>query len=78
MLKRSQNSAEPGNRLVIKYKGRRKGMYSPKISEKLIPYLYRKAKEKKIPMTAIVNGIIQKSIKEENRNDDNGEKRKRT
>ena len=33
-------------------------MYSPKISEDLIPVLYQKAKEEKIPMTRLVNRII--------------------
>lgn len=33
-------------------------MYSPKISEDLIPDLYRLAKAKKRPMTKIVNEII--------------------
>jgi hypothetical protein len=34
-------------------------MYSPKIEERFIPILYRIAKEKKIPMTRVVNRIIQ-------------------
>jgi len=38
-------------------------MYSPKISEDLIPYLYKKSKEKKIPMTIVVDKIIRKSFK---------------
>ena len=33
-------------------------MYSPKISEKLIPILYRIAKEKRVPMTTLVESII--------------------
>ena len=33
-------------------------MYSPKISEELIPDLYRLAKAKKRPMTKVVNEII--------------------
>jgi len=33
-------------------------MYSPKISEKLIPILYRIAKEKRVPMTTLVDSII--------------------
>jgi len=37
-------------------------MYSPKISEELIPYLYREAKEEKIPMTNLINKIIKKHI----------------
>ena len=38
-------------------------MYNPKISEELIPHLYREAKEKKEPMTSLVNKIIKKHIK---------------
>ena len=38
-------------------------MYSPKISEDLIPYLYKKSKEKKIPMTALIDKILRKSLK---------------
>jgi hypothetical protein len=33
-------------------------MYTPKISEKLIPILYRIAKEKRVPMTTLVDSII--------------------
>jgi hypothetical protein len=33
-------------------------MYSPKIEERFIPILYRIAKEKKIPMTRVVNDIV--------------------
>ena len=33
-------------------------MYSPKISAKLIPILYRIAKEKRVPMTTLVDSII--------------------
>jgi len=33
-------------------------MYSPKINEEFIPALYRLAKERKQPMTQLVNGII--------------------
>jgi hypothetical protein len=33
-------------------------MYSPKISAEYIPFLYRKAKTKRIPMTRLVNEII--------------------
>jgi len=38
-------------------------MYSPKISEEFIPYLYREAKATRIPMTELVNKIIKKYIK---------------
>lgn len=37
-------------------------MYSPKIDEELIPALYRLAKEKKIPMTRLVNGILRRAL----------------
>ena len=33
-------------------------MYSPKIDEDYIPFLYRKAKSQQIPMTRLVNKII--------------------
>lgn len=39
-------------------------MYSPKIDEALIPTLYRMAKEKQIPMTRLVNGIIRSALEE--------------
>ncbi len=38
-------------------------MYSPKISEELIPDLYRIKKEKKVPMTGLVNWIIREFIR---------------
>ena len=34
-------------------------MYSPKIKERFIPILYRIARERKTPMTRVVNEIIQ-------------------
>ena len=37
-------------------------MYSPKIKEELIPVLYRVAREMKIPMTRLVNSLIEKSL----------------
>jgi len=37
-------------------------MYSPKISEALIPALYRLAKERKMPMTRFVDGIIRNAL----------------
>lgn len=37
-------------------------MYSPKIDEALIPTLYRMAKEKKIPMTRLVNGMLRRGL----------------
>jgi len=39
-------------------------MYSPKISEELIPDLYRIAKAKKVPMTRLINDIIWGAIKD--------------
>jgi hypothetical protein len=33
-------------------------MYTPKISEKLVPILYRIAKEKRVPMTTLVDSTI--------------------
>jgi hypothetical protein len=37
-------------------------MYSPRISEDLIPRLYQSAKAKRIPMTALVNRILEKAL----------------
>ena len=39
-------------------------MYSPKISEQLIPIIYKKAKEEKKPMTKVVNDIIREKLDE--------------
>ena len=39
-------------------------MYSPKINEELIPRLYRLRKLKKIPMTRLVNGILENALLE--------------
>jgi len=39
-------------------------MYSPKISEELIPILYKLAKSKGVKMTALVNEIIKKAVTE--------------
>ena len=36
-----------------------KNMYSPRIKEKYIPYLYKEAKALNIPMTDIVNDVIE-------------------
>lgn len=42
-------------------------MYSPKISEELIPELYRRGKEEGKPMTQLVNEILKKAVlKKEN------------
>jgi hypothetical protein len=37
-------------------------MYSPKIREDLIPRIYRAAKEAKLPMTAWVSQVVEKSL----------------
>jgi hypothetical protein len=37
-------------------------MYSPKISEDLIPELYRVRKERNIPMTRLVDEIIRNAL----------------
>ncbi len=37
-------------------------MYSPKISEEVIPYLYQWAKSEGVSMTALVNRIIKNEI----------------
>ena len=39
-----------------------KGYYSPKIKEDYIPVLYLIAKEQKIPMTKLVNRMIENQI----------------
>jgi len=39
-------------------------VYSPKIREDLIPIIYTKAKEKKIPMTKLVNDILRNGLKD--------------
>lgn len=41
-------------------------MYTPKISEELVPVLYRLAKERKMPMTRLVDGIIRLSLASNN------------
>ena len=37
-------------------------MYSPRIREALVPFIYRAAKESKIPMTVWVNAAIAKAL----------------
>ena len=37
-------------------------MYSPKIAEEFVPYLYNWAKSEKVTMTALVNRIIKNEI----------------
>lgn len=44
-------------------------MYSPKISEELIPALYRLAKKRGLRMTAFVNQIISREIRKEEKRD---------
>ena len=39
-------------------------MYSPKIDEELIPRIYRLGKLKKMPMTRLVNEILQRALPE--------------
>lgn len=39
-------------------------MYSPKIDEDLIPRIYRLGKLKKVPMTRLVNEILQRELSE--------------
>jgi len=39
-------------------------MYSPKINEELIPRIYRLGKLKKMPMTRLVNEILQRALSE--------------
>jgi len=42
---------------------RREAMYSPKISEDLVPIIFRVALSKNIPMTRLVNQIIKNYLK---------------
>ena len=44
-------------------------MYSPKISEELIPILYQKAKESKKPMTVYTNELIRAQLCEKIKTD---------
>ena len=37
-------------------------MYSPRIREALVPFIYRAAKESKIPMTVWVNAALAKAL----------------
>ena len=39
-------------------------MYSPKINEDLIPRIYQLGKLKKMPMTRLVNEILQRGLSE--------------
>ena len=42
-------------------------MYSPKISEVLIPTLYRMARSQGVPMTTLVNRVIATEVRKFNR-----------
>ena len=44
-------------------------MYSPKISEALIPVLYRMAKDRSVPMTVMINRIIGKELQKQKKKD---------
>jgi len=37
-------------------------VYSPRIREELVPFIYRAAKESKIPMTVWVNAALAKAL----------------
>ena len=41
-------------------------MYTPKISEELVPVLYRLAKDRRMPMTRFVDGIIRQALASNN------------
>ncbi len=48
-------------------------MYSPKIDEELIPRIYRLGRLRKLPMTRLVNEILQRRLSEmEEKEDGNG------
>ncbi len=47
-------------------------MYSPKISEELVPALYWIAKEEKKPMTRLVNDIIRTAIERRHQHESQG------
>lgn len=40
-------------------------MYSPRISEDLIPVLYKKAKQANLPMTKYVDALIRDALKDD-------------
>jgi len=40
-------------------------MYSPKVSEDLVPRLYKLAKEQKRPMTKVLDGLIRNKLVEQ-------------
>ena len=47
---------------AIEKRIRRKYMYSPKISEDLIPKIFQVAKAERIPMTTLVNRILEEAL----------------
>lgn len=48
-------------------------MYSPKIYDAFIPYLYQWAKNEKVSMTALVNRIIKNEIENNQRKEEKNE-----
>ena len=42
-------------------------MYSPKITEELIPILYQLARARRVPMTKLVDRIIREALVQEDR-----------
>ena len=48
-------------------------MYSPKIAEEFVPYLYKWAKSEGVKMTALVNRIIKNEIENNQRKEQNHE-----
>ena len=48
-------------------------MYSPRIRDSLIPQLYQLARKQKIPMTQVVNGIIDEHLHNHKRPEDDQE-----
>jgi hypothetical protein len=48
-------------------------MYSPKIADEFIPYLYKWAKSEKVTMTALVNRIIKNEIENNQRKEKNND-----
>jgi hypothetical protein len=49
-------------------------MYSPKIAEEFVPYLYNWAKSEKVTMTALVNRIIKNEIENNQRKEQSNDK----
>ncbi len=44
-------------------------MYSPKISEAIIPILYHAAKQRRVPMTHFVDALLSRALHEEDLTD---------